>query len=280
DVRIGVRPRSYSQLTLYNLCGEQYRLSRVVRIPERPSVWLPGGSAFHSFAEEWSLLDWNGDDIPPIEELWQRHFARHMAETEAANPGIPVADWRCANKGRENWEWWVSAGLKMCEDFVAWRHANPHLVIVELPGGGPAIEFAMNPVLNGVTVRAYPDALYVDTRVGEVICVDYKSGSKLPYGLLQHGTYKVGVEKLLGIPVSYGAYYMTRKGTLTEPVPLDNWTEPVVARLFEDMDRSEAAGVYAPNIGSHCQYMCSYKANCIYVGGVKHPLDDGTDHRD
>lgn len=280
DVRIGTRPRSYSQLTQFNLCGEQYRLNRVVRIPERPSVWLPGGSAFHGFAEEWSRLDWNGEDKLPVTAMWAKHFAAQIAETQAEHPGIPVEDWRCANKGKEDYDWWFGNGLVMCNDFVAWRKANPHMQIVELPGGGPAVEFAMNPVLNGVTVRAYPDALYVDVRVGEIICVDYKSGSKEPYGLLQHGTYKVSVEKLLGIPVAYGAYYMTRKGTLTVPVPLDNWTEPIVAKLFEDMDRSESAGVYAPNIGSHCQYMCSYRANCVYVGGTRHPLDDGTDRRD
>jgi hypothetical protein len=45
--------RSYSQLNQYGECPKQYELQRVYRVPRRPGVWFPAGSAVHRAIELW-----------------------------------------------------------------------------------------------------------------------------------------------------------------------------------------------------------------------------------
>jgi ATP-dependent helicase/DNAse subunit B len=44
---------SYSAITTYIDCGYQYYLGRLLQLPEEPSVWSTGGSAFHRATEEY-----------------------------------------------------------------------------------------------------------------------------------------------------------------------------------------------------------------------------------
>ena len=44
---------SYSAFTTYVDCGYQYYLGRLMQLPEEPSVWSVGGSAFHLACENY-----------------------------------------------------------------------------------------------------------------------------------------------------------------------------------------------------------------------------------
>lgn len=46
---------SYSAFSTYVDCGYQYYLGRLMEVPEAPSVWSVGGSAFHTATELWDL---------------------------------------------------------------------------------------------------------------------------------------------------------------------------------------------------------------------------------
>ena len=46
---------SYSAFSTYVDCGYQYYLGRLLQLPEAPSVWSVGGSAFHAATEMWDL---------------------------------------------------------------------------------------------------------------------------------------------------------------------------------------------------------------------------------
>ena len=46
---------SYSALTTYIDCGYLYYLGRLLEIPEKPSVWSVGGSAFHLATERYDF---------------------------------------------------------------------------------------------------------------------------------------------------------------------------------------------------------------------------------
>ena len=46
---------SYSAFSTYVDCGYQYYLGRLLQVPEAPSVWSVGGSAFHTATELWDL---------------------------------------------------------------------------------------------------------------------------------------------------------------------------------------------------------------------------------
>lgn len=45
------RTRSHTQLSQWAKCGEQYRLTRICRVPSRPGWWFPGGTAVHKTIE-------------------------------------------------------------------------------------------------------------------------------------------------------------------------------------------------------------------------------------
>jgi len=47
---------SYSAFTTYMDCGFQYYLGRLMQVPEEPSVWSVGGSAFHTACENYDRV--------------------------------------------------------------------------------------------------------------------------------------------------------------------------------------------------------------------------------
>lgn len=46
---------SYSQLETLLSCGEKYRLTKIVQVPEQPAWYLIGGSAVHAATEAYDL---------------------------------------------------------------------------------------------------------------------------------------------------------------------------------------------------------------------------------
>jgi hypothetical protein len=267
--------RSYSQLDTWMTCGEQFRLQRRVGIQEKPSVWLPGGTAFHNTTE---YIDHDTLLNGSIEQTWLREWdtaltAQYDKLVEAKVPAdwLDSDNWRAANKGKENIPWWTKAGLKFCEDYAAWRDQSDLQIFWD--GDTALIEAEMMPILNGVAVKMFADRIMVDKH-GQLLVVDLKTGSKDIASSLQLGVYKIGVQKLLGVDIEWGAYYMARKGALDNPLPLNVWSEDRIASMFAAFDRQERAGEYLPNIGSHCKYMCSFRDHCVYVGGTKHKDDE------
>jgi hypothetical protein len=261
--------RSYSQLTEYMKCGESFRLSRRVGVKEQPSVWLPGGTAFHNATERYDLDNLSNGSIT---QTWCDEWDRAIAEQiEKADPEYrDPATWRVAGRGKETLDWWHKAGLDMVGKYVEWREAS-NLQLIE-----HGVEVAMMPNLSGVMVKMFADRVFIDQH-GQALVVDLKTGSSEQPSSLQLGVYKVGLEKMTGLVAEWGAFYNARKGELYPPVRLDQWTEERIGRLFLTFDEQERAGQYLPNIGPHCKYMCGMKTYCVYQGGVVHPEDDGRD---
>lgn len=257
--------RSYSQLTEYMKCGESFRLTRRIGVREKPSVWLPGGTAFHNTTERYDLdkLTNGSIELTWLEE-WDRALAEQVdkAEPEWKDP----ATWRVAGKGKETLEWWALNGVAWSRMYVDWRERS-NLSLVE-----NGVEAELMPSLSGVLVKMFPDRVFVDPN-GQALIVDLKTGSSEQPSSLQLGVYRVGVAKLTGLDAEWGAFYSARKGDLSPPVRLDQWTEERIGALFDTFDKQERAGQYLPNIGSHCKYMCSVKQWCVYQGGSKHPED-------
>jgi hypothetical protein len=59
----GPPSRSHSQLKTYLECGKRYELEKVHRVPRRPGMWLPAGTAVHRAVERYliSTLTPEGD---------------------------------------------------------------------------------------------------------------------------------------------------------------------------------------------------------------------------
>jgi hypothetical protein len=53
DVRSAPRARSYTQLSTYADCGKRFELAYERRVPRRPGVWFPAGTALHKSIERY-----------------------------------------------------------------------------------------------------------------------------------------------------------------------------------------------------------------------------------
>ena len=49
------RPSSYSQLSTYTECPKRFELAYERRVPRRPGVWFPAGTAVHRTIERYLL---------------------------------------------------------------------------------------------------------------------------------------------------------------------------------------------------------------------------------
>lgn len=268
--------RSHSQLNNYLHCGHAYYLTKIRRLAERPSVWLPGGKAFHTATEQFDLATWTDTcaddwDVEPWLNVLDEAFDVELAELRESEPD--ETRWRTAGrktKEKPNGEdvtWWREAGRGFVRDYITWRTNSISLLeIAVTPDGGPAIELEVTLTLGGVPMRGYVDRVLRDRDTGGLLVVDLKTGSRTPDSPLQLALYSVQLEPVLGEPVVWGAFYDARKGVLADPINLRQWNTDNLGSIYSMLDKGIQAGVFLPNISSMCR-SCGIREHCIYTGG-------------
>ena len=138
-----------------------------------------------------------------------------------------------------------------------------------MPDGRPGIEWAADVHFGGTPVRMVVDAIY---KVGEdLVIVDYKTGSRTPFGAIQAGLYASGIERSYGIRPKWGAFFMTRKGELDELIDLSHLSMEYFDYVFGAMNASVWEGWFPLSVGDSCR-MCSFTAQCPAMGGKDFPL--------
>jgi len=250
------RPRrSYSRLDLWQQCPQAYKAKYVDKLPEEPSVWSVGGTAFHTVAEQYLRGDLGPE---PDEALLFRTWleAWRGAYEDVVNHPRFVGDpdmrtWRAANRGTEDQDWWVAEGLRMVERFVRWKQTTGRDLRV-YDDGRPMLERHIEVELGGVPVILIPDAVVVDEH-GQVGILDYKTG-KPPKKPTQLHFYAAGLAEV-DVFATWGLYYMARPGQLLA-TELPFWHDGVVDDLLE-FDERERAGDYDLQPGQEClAYRC------------------------
>ncbi len=258
--------RSYSQYSSYVRCGKQYELTRVHGYPETPTWAQVAGNAIHSALED-HTRQCHGAliDVLPFAEYLDRQI-----QQQEARSGIPHTEWRATGrktKEKPNGEdkaWWLVDGPRQVAEFIEW-YERANLTPAEL-NRGPGIEYPVDMVIAGIDVKAYIDNISV-TRDGELVVIDYKSGTRKPDQEIQLGLYALGLE-LGGDPrPSIGAYYMTRTAELTPAVNLDRYTLNYFEPIFTQLDAGIRAGVFLPHVSSMCNG-CGVAQYCTAVGGT------------
>jgi hypothetical protein len=107
--------RSYSQLSQYEECGEQYRLKRIERRDELPAVWFPAGNAFHQVTEVFDVQVVKFGLEAALLTDWPSLFPGFLAqfvEEELEKTNVPVEEWRTAGRTKEDIPWWNEHGPK------------------------------------------------------------------------------------------------------------------------------------------------------------------------
>jgi len=208
-----------------------------------------------------------------LTEKWLEVFNDAVKEVEERS-NIPSTEWKTAGRKTtsrpdgEDLSFWQSDGLKQVEAYQKWYQSSGWK-IATMPDGRPGIEWAADVYFGGTPVRMIVDAIY---QVGEdLVIVDYKTGSRTPFGAVQAGLYASGIERAYGIRPKWGAFFMTRKGELDELLDLSPLSMDYFDYVFGAMNYSTMNGWFPPSVGDSCR-MCSFTAQCPAFGGTDFPL--------
>jgi hypothetical protein len=268
EILTGRNYLSYSALQSWLDCGERFRLERVLDAPQSKAWWFIGGDAVHKATEDCDI-----DGITDPDEartyfrtIWQNSLSQ-LDEDGVDFTTIKAGGRKTtANPDKENHEWWEVNGPEMVVNWCAWREARfaeGWRWLTDQPSG--SIEIPVEIAFDDVQVKGYIDRVMVNPNA-EVAVVDLKSGSRQPESSLQLGIYALGMSEQHGITPSLGAYYMTRKGDITQPTSLLHYTRDLVGGWFSSAKRGIEAEVFIPNVTGFCN-SCSVAQYCTAVGG-------------
>lgn len=250
---------SFSAVNQLSTCGEQFYLTRVMKIPDAGSWALYGGKAFHTASEWLDKGNYQTSDLAWA-EAWREETK------DITNPEEIRATGRASKEfpNKENPDWWQVKGPAMLAEYVTWRDsrfANGWRWL-ELPGGRDAIEVEVSGDLGGVFVRGYIDRVMVSPE-GEVHLYDIKTGLQEPTSIQQH-VYAELMEQTLGVRPTHYAYYMSRKGNTGEMHDLDA-ERPDLSRIFATALRAIENEVFLPSPGMLCK-ACAVRPYCSAMG--------------
>lgn len=77
--------RSVSQYGQMGRCGEQYRLQRVERVPEKQAAWLVQGNAVHTALEKFEK-SFRQADMPQTIDWYNESWAEELVKAKEKQP--------------------------------------------------------------------------------------------------------------------------------------------------------------------------------------------------
>jgi hypothetical protein len=255
---------SYSAITTYTHCGEQYRLSRILRVPEAPAWYFWGGSAVHTATEQWDL----GHTDIPLDTMFRDAFHKEI-ESDGCDVNDLPDNIRAGGRKPETYDWWMDNGPAMIQRWIDWREATGWAIWQDPDTGAPGVELALKPTVNGTEVKAYLDRLFVDG-AGQLIVVDLKCGSRTPASALQLGMYADLVQRVYGVLPTLGGYFMARQSDPDKQLVIQGlglYDSSHIERYVDGFMNARHSGAYLPNVTAMCK-ACSVAQHCWAVGGT------------
>lgn len=267
---MGKRKRfSHSAFDTLLRCGEAYRLERVEKVPVRPNMSAVGGSAFHTWSEDYDWWRLGQADEPNSPE----YYLDYAAAREEERHKLDREHFRVfgrktkANPAGSNYEYWRDTLLPdLAERYVKWRAASTWQIATDLPpdenDNTTGIEYAVRYTVGRTEILAYVDRLerLPDGRLG---AVDLKTWSSKKTTAQLPG-YLVGLRQN-GVDAVWGAYYHARKGEADVPNFFVGWNEERLAALYHQAATMEMLGIYIPNPSNDCKAFCSVAPHCQFA---------------
>ncbi|MFF4019974.1 RecB family exonuclease [Streptomyces sp. NPDC001843] len=258
---------SHSARETLERCAKQYFLTRVVKAPQRPALWLAGGSAVHEATENYDLLHFAdmAEDFQAA-DVWNAFFDAQLAEAREKEENENL--WR--KSATEPIEVWRRMGLQFVQAYVDWRERSPW-EIWTTPDGFPAIELDVSGKLPGcpVEIKAYLDRVFWDPVLKKLVIVDLKTGKRAPKNADQFGTYRALLKAKYDVDADMGVPFMNRRAALGKPYDLTEYTPELVGDVYGEawsaIQDYMAAGSF-PADTSDC-FLCDVKAACHAQNG-------------
>jgi RecB family exonuclease len=215
-----------------------------------------------------------------VADIWASAWAQSLADQQARTD-VHMSKWRVAGRKTkekpeaENLAYWHEAGLEQVTTYEAWLKASGWKVAAHQ--GKPLVEFEVFHTFAAGTapVKGFIDSV-MRTPDGQLIIVDYKTGSRPPSGPQQLALYATMMRGLGMEAPTHGAYYMTRKGQLGPIEDLTRWDQRFWDRIFKQLNNARHMNLFLPNIGDHCGY-CSVSSYCYAAGGTESAAFDPDD---
>lgn len=261
---------SFSAGETLGRCARQYFLTRVAKAPQRPAVWLVGGSAVHEATEHYDLMSIVGNaDAFPASQVWEVYFNNQLAEAyeKEENPN----KWGQAKT--EPIETWRSMGLGFVRSYMDWRERSPW-EIWTTPEGEPAIELDISGKLPGcpVEIKAYLDRVFLDPVFKKLWILDLKSGKRPPKTPAQFETYAALIKAKYGVQVDMGVPFMNRKGTVGKPHDLSEVKPEEIGAAYgkawaEVQEYARTGSWPANGFPRECYPLCDVQAACAAQNG-------------
>lgn len=260
---------SYSQLNTATTCGEQYRLQRIIRVPQTPAWALIGGSSVHTATEQRDLSAHGVDvSVESFEDIFER-LTLEAEEESGLDRSAFRASGRASNQwpDKENAAWWLANGPAMVNRWTNWVRNVPWNLWVT-PHGLPAAELEFNLWLERaqVIIKGFIDRVFVDGD-GNLIVVDLKTGASKQSSYRQLGTYKVALkDKWPDQPIKFGAFWDARSGATGAVMPLNEYDIDRVEWQYNALKTMRAEGLFLPAPSNMCG-SCSVASWCYEVNG-------------
>jgi PD-(D/E)XK nuclease superfamily len=284
---------SYSQLSTLDECEVKYAGGKIFGKPSLPQWSLVGGNALHAAIEifEREMLAAGVHPVRLEDEAWRKQawddaFTATITETVDASNIMPD-DWRAANGGKENFDWWRVEGEHMLKLYIEQRFAgiaaaqragtqprrlfglgDPAVPVLEL-----ALSIGVDGPMGNLEFKAIIDQAWL-CHDGTLLIVDIKTGRQLPsaFDTFQLGSQAIVLAKHIGIqppaPFVKACYYDARKGIYTTPIGA--LTRHPMAELAYRMHTAEArrqAGIYRPYVSTRGCTGCGIRKLCPLMGG-------------
>lgn len=253
---------SYSGFSTWKECGEKFRLTRIIKVPEVPGYALVGGSAVHAATEAIDKASYGiGEPMTFMEA-----FEIEASET-VRRSGITEDGWRVSGKptkdfpDKEDRKWWEWNGPVFVQNYIDWKNRYPGNIWIT-PDDVPAIELPIKTRFGGADVIGYIDRIFEHD--GVLTVVDIKAGRTTPPDGMQLAVYGAGLPAAWPMP-QRGSYMMARDSRLIG----DYWLPALYPRVNYEFDQAWTdinSGSFLPKETYMCKF-CSVREYCWAKNG-------------